>query len=191
MTARVLAIDTATEACSAAILVAGEVHEKFLIAPRRHSALILPMVEEVLAEAGVSLRQLDGLAFGRGPGSFTGVRIATAVIQGLARFRSALRAVEHLPGASLRHDLDARGTQRVSCTPPTTCRAFYVRAYHGSLSPRVPDMLTVRFWQPTGKATSTPQDPQPCRLLPPLPRLLFMRHHSQSSVVGKPIPVYK
>lgn len=84
MTARVLAIDTATEACSAAILVAGEVHERFLIAPRRHSALILPMVEEVLAEAGVSLRQLDGLAFGRGPGSFTGVRIATGVIQGLA-----------------------------------------------------------------------------------------------------------
>ncbi|MBA2594740.1 MAG: tRNA (adenosine(37)-N6)-threonylcarbamoyltransferase complex dimerization subunit type 1 TsaB, partial [Gammaproteobacteria bacterium] len=84
MTTRVLAIDTATEACSAAILVAGEVHERFLIAPRRHSALILPMVEEVLAEAGVSLRQLDGLAFGRGPGSFTGVRIATGVIQGLA-----------------------------------------------------------------------------------------------------------
>lgn len=84
MTARVLAIDTATEACSAAILVAGEVHERFLIAPRRHSALILPMVEEVLAEAGVSLRQLDGLAFGRGPGSFTGVRIAAGVIQGLA-----------------------------------------------------------------------------------------------------------
>ncbi|MGH8586323.1 MAG: tRNA (adenosine(37)-N6)-threonylcarbamoyltransferase complex dimerization subunit type 1 TsaB [Gammaproteobacteria bacterium] len=84
MTARVLAIDTATEACSAAILVAGEVHERFLIAPRRHSALILPMVEEVLAEAGVSLQQLDGLCFGRGPGSFTGVRIATGVIQGLA-----------------------------------------------------------------------------------------------------------
>jgi tRNA threonylcarbamoyladenosine biosynthesis protein TsaB len=84
MTARVLAIDTATEACSAAILVAGEVHERFLIAPRRHSALILPMIEEVLAEAGLTLRQLDGLCFGRGPGSFTGVRIATGVIQGLA-----------------------------------------------------------------------------------------------------------
>ena len=84
MTARVLAIDTATEACSAAILIAGAAHERFLIAPRRHSALILPMVEEVLAEAGVSLRQLDGLCFGRGPGSFTGVRIATGVIQGLA-----------------------------------------------------------------------------------------------------------
>ncbi|MGQ0594177.1 MAG: tRNA (adenosine(37)-N6)-threonylcarbamoyltransferase complex dimerization subunit type 1 TsaB [Gammaproteobacteria bacterium] len=84
MTTRVLAIDTATEACSAAILVAGAVYERFLIAPRRHSALILPMVEAVLAEAGVSLHQLDGLAFGRGPGSFTGVRIATGVIQGLA-----------------------------------------------------------------------------------------------------------
>ena len=51
MTTRVLAIDTATEACSAAILVAGEVQERFLITPRRHSALILPMIEEVLAEA--------------------------------------------------------------------------------------------------------------------------------------------
>jgi tRNA threonylcarbamoyladenosine biosynthesis protein TsaB len=67
MTTRVLAIDTATEACSAAILVAGEVHEPFLIAPRRHSALILPMVE-----AGVNLRQLDGLCFGRGPGRSPG-----------------------------------------------------------------------------------------------------------------------
>ncbi|MGH8479751.1 MAG: tRNA (adenosine(37)-N6)-threonylcarbamoyltransferase complex dimerization subunit type 1 TsaB [Gammaproteobacteria bacterium] len=84
MTTRVLAIDTATEACSAAILVEGAVYERFLIAPRRHSALILPMVEEVMAEAGVSLRQLDGLCFGRGPGSFTGVRIAAGVIQGLA-----------------------------------------------------------------------------------------------------------
>lgn len=84
MTMRVLAIDTATEACSAAILVEGAVYELFRIAPRRHSALILPMVEEVLAEAGLTLRQLDGLCFGRGPGSFTGVRIATGVIQGLA-----------------------------------------------------------------------------------------------------------
>jgi tRNA threonylcarbamoyladenosine biosynthesis protein TsaB len=84
MTMRALAIDTATEACSAAILVAGEVHERFLIAPRRHSALILPMIEEALAEAGLTLRQLDGLCFGRGPGSFTGVRIAAGVIQGLA-----------------------------------------------------------------------------------------------------------
>ncbi|MCA1852804.1 MAG: hypothetical protein LC647_10530 [Beggiatoa sp.] len=66
MTTRVLAIDTATEACSAAILVAGEVHERFLIAPRRHSALILPMIEEVLAEARTattrsSLRSALGL----------------------------------------------------------------------------------------------------------------------------------
>jgi tRNA threonylcarbamoyladenosine biosynthesis protein TsaB len=84
MTPRVLAIDTATEACSAAVRVGDEVYERYALAPRRHSALILSMVEEVLAEAGLGLRQLDGLAFGRGPGSFTGVRIAAGVIQGLA-----------------------------------------------------------------------------------------------------------
>ncbi len=84
MSTRVLALDTATEACSAAVLVDREVYERYVIAPRRHSTLILPMVEEVLAEAGVTLRQLDGLSFGCGPGSFTGVRIAAGVIQGLA-----------------------------------------------------------------------------------------------------------
>ena len=89
MTTGVFAIDTATEACSAAILVAGEVHKHFLIAPRRHSALILPMVEARSCRQGSTV-----LCFGRGPG-LTGVRIATGVIKGPgARFGSARRAVE-------------------------------------------------------------------------------------------------
>lgn len=81
---KILAIDTATEACSAALYIKGEVISRFELAPREHNRLILPLVESLLAEAGLSLNQLDGLAFGRGPGSFTGVRIATGVIQGLA-----------------------------------------------------------------------------------------------------------
>ncbi len=81
---KILALDTATEACSAAVWVDGEVIERYQWAPRRHAELILPMIETVLAEAGLSPTQLDALAFGRGPGAFTGVRIAAGVAQGIA-----------------------------------------------------------------------------------------------------------
>src|SRR5215475_1096438 len=81
---RLLAIETATEACSAALLVGGDVIERSEIAPRRHAELILPMIESLLAEAGLSRRQIDGIAVGRGPGAFTGVRLAISVAQGIA-----------------------------------------------------------------------------------------------------------
>ncbi|AGH44847.1 tRNA (adenosine(37)-N6)-threonylcarbamoyltransferase complex dimerization subunit type 1 TsaB [Paraglaciecola psychrophila] len=80
----ILIIDTATEACSVALEVNDQIFKRFEICPQQHSQRILPMIDEVLKEANVTLQDLDYLAFGRGPGSFTGVRIATGVLQGLA-----------------------------------------------------------------------------------------------------------
>lgn len=81
---RLLAVETATEACSCALLIDHEVEEKFQLAPQRHTRLILPMIDALLAEAGIQVHDLDAVAFGRGPGSFTGIRIATGVVHGIA-----------------------------------------------------------------------------------------------------------
>ncbi|MEH2921189.1 tRNA (adenosine(37)-N6)-threonylcarbamoyltransferase complex dimerization subunit type 1 TsaB [Samsonia erythrinae] len=84
MSTRILALDTATEACSVALWNEGEIHSLFDVCPREHTQRILPMVQQVLAESGLTLRDLDALAFGQGPGSFTGVRIGIGIAQGLA-----------------------------------------------------------------------------------------------------------
>lgn len=79
----ILAIETATPACSAALLHQGQVSQRFEIAPRRHTDLILPMIDALLTDQGVSRAQLDAIAFGCGPGSFMGTRLATGIAQGL------------------------------------------------------------------------------------------------------------
>nr|WP_310617495.1 tRNA (adenosine(37)-N6)-threonylcarbamoyltransferase complex dimerization subunit type 1 TsaB [Pantoea cypripedii] len=84
MSARILALDTATEACSAALLNQQHIDARFEIAPRDHTQRILPLVQELLQAQQLELTALDALAFGRGPGSFTGVRIGIGIAQGLA-----------------------------------------------------------------------------------------------------------
>lgn len=79
-----LALDTATEACSVALCYNGEILAQDELSPKAHTRRILPMVDEILAEAGIRLNQVDALVFGRGPGSFTGVRIGCGIVQGLA-----------------------------------------------------------------------------------------------------------
>ena len=116
----ILAIDTSTEACSVALLHAGACIERYELAPRRHAQLVLPFVGALLAEAGIGKRQLDAIAVGRGPGAFTGVRLAISLAQGMALGLDvpvlpvsslaalALDVCERAPDAHLLACIDAR-----------------------------------------------------------------------------------
>ncbi len=81
---KLLALDTSTDACSVALYRDGEVKEDFRIIPRQHTKELLPMVQQMLADVDMKVSDLDAIAFGRGPGSFAGIRIATGAAQGLA-----------------------------------------------------------------------------------------------------------
>ena len=81
---KILAIDTATEACSVALMIDNKIDDIFEICPQQHSQKVLPMIDTLLKRHDIKLKELDVIAFGRGPGSFTGVRIATGIVQGLA-----------------------------------------------------------------------------------------------------------
>ncbi len=81
---KILALDTSTEACSAALFIDGEIQARYQLAPREHSRLILKMLDALLADADLSVGGIDAIAFGRGPGSFMGLRIAAGVVQGIA-----------------------------------------------------------------------------------------------------------
>ena len=129
---RLLAMETATEACSVALLLGHEVQERFEIAPRRHAALLLPFADALLADAGVTLQQLDAIAFGRGPGSFTGLRIAAGMAQGMA-FGAGLPVVPVSTLAALAQGtVQAHGVQRVLAVLDARMQEVYWGAYRCS-----------------------------------------------------------
>lgn len=112
----VLALDATSRACSAAVwrcagddLAAAQLFGRYEIAPRAHTQKLMPMVREALAEAGLALADVDVVAYGRGPGAFTGIRIAAGMAQGLALGRDlpmvAVSSLEALAlGAALQCD---------------------------------------------------------------------------------------
>lgn len=108
-----LAIDTATENCSAALWVDGELFYRDTQQPRLHAELILPFVDELLQDADISKQQIEGIIVGQGPGAFTGVRIGVAVAQALAL---ALN-VEVVPVSNLKA-LAYAASQQIKSTHP-------------------------------------------------------------------------
>ena len=112
---KILALDTATENCSAALFINGTYFEREQLLGRGAAEAILPLINELLAAAVLTLRDLDAIAFGRGPGGFTGVRLAASVTQGLA-FGAGRRVVPV-------SDLQALA-QRVFTAEPKTARVF-------------------------------------------------------------------
>ena len=81
---KILALDSSSDACSVALICDGVVTGLFEMAAKSHTQRLLPMVDEVLQQVGCDKRELDAIAFGRGPGSFTGLRICLGIVQGLA-----------------------------------------------------------------------------------------------------------
>jgi tRNA threonylcarbamoyladenosine biosynthesis protein TsaB len=122
---RLLALETSTEYCSVALWRDGAVTGRSVLAGQRHSELLIAMIDEVLRDAGMRIGLLDGIAFGRGPGSFTGVRIACGASQGLA-----LGAALPVAGiCTLQALAEASGHERVIATLDARMAEVYHAAY--------------------------------------------------------------
>lgn len=128
----ILAIDTATEACSAALWLRGEIRERFEIVGREHTQKLMPQVAALMAEAGIAFAQLDGVACGIGPGSFAGVRIGVGYVKGLAlALDRPVVGVPSLAMLALR-GMREHGAARVLCAIDARMSEVYFGAYRAT-----------------------------------------------------------
>ena len=128
-TMQILALDTSTEVCAVALGNGVDWRERSEVAGQRHSELLLPMIRALLAECGVTLKELDGIAFGAGPGSFTGLRIACGVAQGLALGASLPVVAVSTLEAIAQTRRDRAGGDRIIAAIDARMREVYVGAY--------------------------------------------------------------
>jgi tRNA threonylcarbamoyladenosine biosynthesis protein TsaB len=145
---KILALDTATENCSAALWMSGSVLQREAEAERGHAELILTMIDELLKESATRLSDLTAIAFGRGPGSFTGVRLAASVTQGLA-FGAGVPIV---PVSDLR-----AVAQRIATKHVLVCNDARMQEVYWGCFERGPDGLMQAV---TGERVSKPADVQ-------------------------------
>lgn len=122
---RILAIETSTEYCSVALWQDGVVSERCELVGQKHSEVLMEMLDALLKEAGVKVKQVDGIAFGKGPGSFTGVRIACGVTQGLALGAD----VEVVGVCTLEALAEASGKYKVIAALDARMSELYLAAY--------------------------------------------------------------
>lgn len=122
---RLLAIETSTEYCSVALWQDGVVSERCELVGQKHSEVLMEMLDALLKEADVKVKQVDGIAFGKGPGSFTGVRIACGVTQGLALGAD----VEVVGVCTLEALAEASGKDKVIAALDARMSELYLAAY--------------------------------------------------------------
>ncbi len=126
---KILAIDTSSNACSVALLIDDEIKHLHKIAPIQQAQLVLPMIEELLHNAKNKLQDLDAIAFGCGPGSFTGVRIAASVAQGLA-FAAQVPLIKISSLAAIAQDISQqRGWKKLLVAIDARMQEVYWGAY--------------------------------------------------------------
>ena len=155
---KILAIDTATEGCSVALLHDEAVMERFAITPRGHADRVLDMVRDVLAEGQLALAQLDAIAFDRGPGSFTGVRIGCSVAQGFGFAVDlplvGVSSLQALAAVALREHADAN---HVCAMIDARMNEIYAGCY--ARGERVPQLLGEEAVLPAGQLVLPSAEP--------------------------------